>query len=343
MILKSYFMRSILFVFFVFLSNLMTLSFAQKELIAAFYNCENLFDTINAPYFDNDFLPNSSKHWNYQKYKKKLIQLSKVVLSINDWQGPDLIGLCEVENRKVLDDLLLLTPLSFQDYAIVHQDSPDNRGIDVALLYKKSSLKLLEVNFIPVNFTQKHTRPTRDILHIKILTSAQDSLHFFFNHWPSRFGGYVKSQPKRNFVAQLLRTKVDSLLTINTNTKVLIAGDFNDDYQDESIVKYLKVQYELEKSRNNLYSLVVDWKKKYLGTHKFGDHWSFFDQWIVSSNLRNQFLTPYISDSGIVQNEWLFQQDKTGIAQKPYRTYAGNNYLGGFSDHLPIFIKLQLK
>ena len=201
-----------------------------------FYNVENLFDVYNDSLTnDDEFTPEGERNWNNYKFYKKLNNLSKVIISIGEWNPPSVIGFCEIENRFVLNKLIYETPLKSIDYKIIHAESPDRRGIDVAFLYRESRFVPLFYSPIPINFPDDTLSKTRDILYVKGVLAEADTVHFFVNHWPSRYGGYEDSKPRRIFVASVLRSKVDSILSVNRDPNIIIMGDFNDEPWDESI------------------------------------------------------------------------------------------------------------
>lgn len=317
--------------------------FAQtNESIIAFYNVENLFDTIDDPYKnDFEYLPNSKKKWDGEKYKKKLQSISRVILGINDWQGPDVIGLCEIEKRQVLQDLINYTNLQNFNYGIIHEESDDKRGIDVAMLYKKDRFEILNYKYFKIDIGG---RPTRDILYARGVVMKADTIHLFYNHWPSRFGGQSVSEPSRIIAAEFIRGKVDSLNLNFSNPKIVISGDLNDGTDDKSIIEGLKASSELISGKNTLYntsySLQHDLK---LGSHKYKAEWNLFDQMIVSTSLFDSTSTLNMkpTDSFIYSPTWLQVEDELFFGEKPFRTWAGNNYLGGFSDHFAVYIKLR--
>lgn len=322
-------------------------SFGQKKCQVAFYNCENLFDTLHATHKkDYEYLPSSEKNWNTKKYFEKLNHMARVILAIGDWEGPDIIGFCEIENRKVLNDLLQYTVLKQYNYAIIHQESRDVRGIDVACIYKREKFKLVDYNYYQVNLSDS-VSITRDLLHVEGLLENQDTLHMFFNHWPSRYGGQAKSNPKRREVANKLRIYIDSLQEKENQHNILILGDFNDNPTDSSLVHGLGAK--IDSTNNQEYDLLntsyfLQHKMK-LGTHKYKHDWSCFDQIIITQKLLNQKNSTHtkVTNSEVFSPEWLFTEDYEYGGKKPFRTYRGTRYLGGYSDHLPISITLHIK
>jgi predicted extracellular nuclease len=306
-----------------------------------FYNTENFFDTEDDSITnDNDFTPDGKLHWTPDKYKTKLNNTYKVIAGVGGWQPPEIIGLCEIENKQVLNDLLFETPLSKYSYEIVHYDSPDLRGIDVALLFRSDKCRLLskEAIYIPFN--------TRNILFSRLLI-ADDTLNIFVNHWPSRRGGEIESEELRIQVATILRHKVDSLSGINADSKIIIIGDFNDEPGNSSISQTLVALSDYNNIINNqLYNLSANLSaKSKTGTYSYQGQWQIFDQVIVSGSL----LIPGIgletktSNIHIYNPEFLIQTDDRYLSTKPVPTYYGQKYIGGFSDHLPVYLDILHK
>ena len=292
------------------------------SVIVAFYNVENLFDTLNNPNTnDEDFLPYGIHAWNTKRYNQKLSNISRTLSAINNWIGADLIGLCEVENREVLNDLLATLALKNKGYEILHKESPDGRGIDVCALYKPSKIELIDYSFIPIDLPGTF-RTTRDVIYFKGKTLYNDTLHVFYNHWPSRYGGEAVSEAKRIYVSGIVQQKVDSLLKLNPASKVLVMGDFNDGPTNQSMINLTDVGL-----------LNVALENRLPGTHKFQSEWNTFDQCLVSPTI-----TKYIAE--VFCPDWLLMNDEKFSGQKPYRTFNGPNYLGGYSDHLGVVLKM---
>lgn len=312
-----------------------------------FYNVENLFDTFDDTLKnDNEFLPNQKKFWTWQKYQTKLNHIYKVIVAVGGWSPPEIVGLCEVENYFVLKQLLEETPLSKVNYGIIHKNSPDMRGIDVALLYQKDKFRPIYYRAIPINFKKKN-RKTRDILYVKGVANSKDTLHVFINHWPSRWGGQLKSEPKRIFVASVLRNTVDSIYQTNSNANIIITGDFNDTPENKSINSTLDAKVDFSNIHNNqLYNLSSNWLvEEEIGTLKYRDEWSVFDQMIISGAMLNPTNGKLLDkdDAHLFKADFLFEQDEKFLGVKPYRTYHGYRYHGGFSDHLPIYLDLKFR
>ena len=193
-----------------------------------FYNVENLFDTIDAKGVnDNEYLPKNKRNWNAKKYLLKGKNLSRAIKSIDDWTGPDILGLCEVENREVVSDLVNNIDLKKKSFRILHKNSPDPRGIDVCMIYNAKRIQLLQSEFLKVRNNAIRLFNTRDIVYAKVVADKKDTINLYLNHWPSRRGGVAKSRPKRNFAAEVLIRHVDSLLDHQHNAQVVIMGDFN--------------------------------------------------------------------------------------------------------------------
>ena len=318
----------------------------QEKIRFMFYNVENLFDLENDTLInDEDFVAGGSYNWNEYRYREKLRNISKVAINLGEWSIPALIGVCEIENRIVLEDLVNQTSLNKFKYSIVHKDSPDERGIDVALLYRQDIFTPLGFEAINITFPFEPETKTRDILFVtgKI---GEDTLHIFINHWPSRRGGEDVSEPKRIFTGEVLRHKVDSLFSLNKNAKIVITGDFNDEPDNKSIMEGLKAQGDSTKlTPPDLYNYMFGFQKKGFGSYKYRENWNMLDQIIISSGLLHseEKLTTTGNAAHIYQADWLMEEDIRNPGKKPYRTYAGPNYLGGYSDHLPVYLDIWYK
>ncbi len=311
-----------------------------------FYNMENFFDVAKDSLTgDDEYAPGGKRGWTYNRYQRKINNISKVIIRVGGWEPPDIVGLCEVENRYVLTNLTMNSPLKNIGYKIIHRNSPDPRGIDVAMLYRPEKFKPVETEYIGIRFPFDAAARTRDILYVKGLAFNRDTLHVFINHWPSRFGGYTATIAKRNYVAKVLRHKIDSLQQINPDARILIMGDFNDEPTDESVAVVLKAKRDsVNLKQGDLYNMMTGagtgWNH---GTIKDKEIWITIDQFIVSESLldprkgvHGSFNSVYILDA-----PFLLQTDETWFGQKPFRTYYGFKYLGGFSDHLPIYMDLR--
>ncbi len=311
-----------------------------------FYNTENLFDIVNDSLTaDDEYTPTGMRGWSYNRMQRKIINISKVILTVGGWEAPEIIGLCEVENRYVLNNLVMGSPLKNIGYRIIHRDSPDPRGIDVAMLYRPEKFKPLTTGFIPIRFPFDTNARTRDILYVKGVVLKRDTVHIFVNHWPSRFGGYIATIPKRNYVASVLRQKVDSIIAAVPTARIVIMGDLNDEPTDESVAKVLNAKRDsVNLSNIDIYNMMTgagcSWNR---GTIKDRELWITIDQFIVSAallkNTGGLHTTPH--SVHILDAPFLLQPDDAWFGQKPFRTYYGAKYIGGFSDHLPVYLDLS--
>ncbi len=312
-----------------------------------FYNFENLFDIEDdTAKWDEQFLPEGDKHWTYWKYQTKLQNLSKVITATGGWQDAALVGACEIENAFVLEELTTKSPLKKLNYKFIHKESPDKRGIDVALLYQEKHFTPLFYDHIQIDFPDNPRSKTRDILYVKGLAKDKDTLHIFVNHWPSRWGGQMKTEPKRIFVAQTLRKQIDSLFKHTVNPNIIIMGDFNDAPTDLSVMEHLKTNppekiFKDEELYNLLYPLSLTLE----GTHPFHGHWAVLDHMIVSSALLNKDNKIYtkLNSAYPFKADFLLENDEKYGGQKTNRSYVGFKYHGGYSDHLPVILDLFFK
>jgi predicted extracellular nuclease len=317
---------------------------ANQFWFIASYNIENLFDTEDGPNDDAEFLPQSPKQWNQEKYQKKLEKISEVILKMHPNNiGPDVIGLIEVENEKVVQDLMKTGKLSEGKYEVVHYESADKRGIDVALCFKTTSnIKLINSTYYrPYDDTDPNFF-TRDILHVTLLMEKSDTVHFFVNHWPSRRGG-EESEEKRILVADLLEKKIDSLRAINIHAKIIVMGDFNDNPSDWSITETLKAKRNKEEVREgHLWNAMADLASQGKGTHKYKNEWNMLDQFMISHSLVHNKKGIRFHEAFIFNPDFI-QEKEEKYKGSPLRTFVGNKYLGGYSDHFPILLILSKK
>ncbi len=302
-----------------------------------FYNVENMFDPReDSITSDEEYQPTGMRGWTSGRLKQKQINISKVILAVGGWDPPDLIGVCEVENFSVLYGLTNYTPLKNFGYKIIHFDSPDPRGIDVALLYRPQKFKVLKSYPIPIRFPFDTTSRTRDILFVKGIACKRDTVNIFVNHWPSKFGGAMATIPKRNYVASVMRQLSDSLLAVNPGVNILIMGDLNESPFEEGVSTVLRAKMDsVNLQPNDLYDLLAGaglaWNR---GTIKFHETWDAIDHMIVSMPMLAHTTTHGMH---IFEAPFLFQDDEAWFGKKPFRTYYGSKYIGGFSDHLPVY------
>lgn len=317
---------------------------SQQEFKLAFYNVENLFDlTDNPKTLDDEFLPEGAKKWTDQRYQTKLTHLSRVLDSIGNIQ---FLGLAEVENKKVVEDLLNTPAFAKNTFDIVHFDSPDRRGIDVAFAYNKKIFTVEKVDTIGITFPPEIEKDytTRLILHIEGTLNDGSRLHFFVNHWPSRRGGEEKSQPKRLWVAAHLKREVARIFANNTQANIIIMGDFNDEPNNLSISSVLGAlpAHQVQAIPGLLYNLFDQYDANNEGSYRYKGSWNMLDQIIVSGALiMDGKTTLSIEHPAIFHQGWMmYKNSKHG--ETPSRTYGGKRYFGGYSDHLPVSVTFHL-
>ena len=312
----------------------------------AFYNVENLFDTENDSLtFDDDRTPEGKDGWTQIRYKQKVANIAKVLSqigSVTTQTSPDIIGLCEIENKKVLEDLVSHPNLQKMNYGIVHFDSPDERGIDVAFIYKRAV-------FLPTSFQSRrlllqNVDGERDYTRDQLVVGGlldDEQIYCIVNHWPSRSGGAARSKPNRLAAAKLNKRIIDSIVKIDHSAKIISMGDLNDDPIDDSLRKILKTkgnQKDLEE--NDLFNPMEKLFKKGIGSLAYRDKWNLFDQIYLTANLLEKEGGPYrFWKANVFTAPYLFSK-KGKYKGYPFRTYAGGNYTGGYSDHFPVYIHL---
>ena len=308
----------------------------------AFYNVENLFDTQrDTTVMDFEFTPEGGLNWTPDKYRKKLTRLSTVLSRIGRQHGsagPALIGVCEVENRKVLEDLVSQDAVKGMNLQIVHYDSPDRRGIDVALLYNPDLFRFVEAKVLPYHLPERPDYVTRDILMVKGVI-ANEMVHVFVNHWPSRFGG--KSSILREHAASVLRHAVDSIYSSRPEAKIVIMGDFNDDPVDKSIQEVLQAEGKRERvTEQGLYNTMYRHYKRGVGSLGYLAKWNLFDQIIISKPLlSNNSGKLQFWKSEIYNPDYLTTKEGR-YKGYPFRTFSSNLFQDGYSDHFPVLIYL---
>ncbi|MFN2429593.1 MAG: hypothetical protein ABR574_06235, partial [Cryomorphaceae bacterium] len=308
-----------------------------KTAVLAFYNVENLFDTINDPSInDDEFTPDSEKGWNTERYSDKIEKIASTLSGISK-NHPSIIGLCEIENADVLNHLVASEPMAKGKYEIAHFDSPDMRGIDVALLYAKKDFKPSFKKAIRVTLPETE-RPTRDILYVKGTIKKGPEIHVFVNHWPSRYGGADESEYKRLAAAKTLRNQIDSIRALEPNAHIVCMGDFNDYPNNKSVSEILGIG--TEENSLPMCNLMDGLAETHRGSYNYRGNWGFLDQIIVSCSLQNQEL-PNILDGATAPYyvPEMIYTNKNG-KESPSRTYGGPNYYGGYSDHLPVYTVL---
>lgn len=309
-----------------FLSLLLSSFFTFVE-----YNVENVFDTRHDEgKQDTEFLPESTKQWTEKRYWRKLDNIGKAILSCSPDGVPDMVALCEVENDATLRDLTKRSVLRNAGYEYVMTESPDARGIDVALMYSPFSFKLIRSYGIGIKPIEK-MRSTRDILYACGQLVGGDTLHVFVIHAPSRNGGEKASRPFRLCAAERLAQSVDSVRALSPNAKILITGDFND-YHDSPAL--------LQLYRHDLKNITKDAKGQYgvKGTYRYKGEWNSLDHMLVSPAIYNKVESTFIHSP-----KFLLEKDKFYGGYLPKRTYKGMTYQSGYSDHLPLVARFRFE
>jgi predicted extracellular nuclease len=308
------------------------------------YNVENFLD------YRHDSLtavPVGLNGWSGTRYFRKRDNIARVIVAVGGWEPPALVALCEVQNRRVLDDLTLYSSLRRLRYKIAHFESPDPRGIDVALLYRPQFFQPYLEKPIRIRFAADIHRRTRDILYVAGKLRNGDTLHVFVNHFPSRLGGELESESGRLEVAGILRRQVDSLFNRNAQAKVLIMGDFNDYPDNKSVSRVLEaLPDDAPVKERSLYNLCYSTHRAgHIGSYKHASQWGMLDQIIVSVALLDNRASVSVSESParVFDAPFLLENDAKSFGQKPFRTYLGPKFHGGFSDHLPVYLDLLLR
>lgn len=332
------------------------------------YNVENFFDTSPHPTCDDrEFLPEGNRHWTPKRYYHKLQQIAKVIAAAGEWDTPALIGLCEIENDSVLTHLLRRTPLRLQDYRFCSAQTSDRRGIRVALLYQRDKFQYLSHESVAIRFSGKHHKRTRDVLHAWGRLVTGDTLDICVCHFPSRYGGEKESERDRMDAARTLRRVCDSLIQIRRSPSLILMGDFNDTPENRSITEGLaalpyhakrlppkqpvlsKESKESETTLDrkspilyNLFSRPLPHAPR--GSHKYQGIWTQLDQMFVNASLLDASSPIHLQPESmrLFAPPFLLTKDKTWYGLRPFRTYYGFKYEGGFSDHLPILADFEV-
>lgn len=317
--------------------------FSQQELTVLFCNAENLFDPENDPLKDDDaYTPDGDYHWTSSRYWDKLDAISKVIVAANEDQAPVLVGLSEVENQTVLNDLSARSALRNAGYRFVMTDSPDRRGIDVALMYRKSFFRLLAHESLRVNLKPYGGGATRDILHVTGMLENLDTIDVYVCHWPSRYGGTQQTQKLRMCAAQTVRESVDSIFRVRRKPYVIIMGDLNDGPDAVSVREGLNAHPYAQGKNLKDSELVTLMDPLDDGSYKYEGVWDKYDQFIVSASFLNGLGCTEMLDVDIMDLPFLLLDDDKHGGVKPFRTFNGRKYQKGFSDHLPVKLHLGL-
>lgn len=300
------------------------LAASADSLCVVSYNVENLFhpdkDSITE---DDEWTPDGERHWSFARYNRKVENIARVLTNIGEWSGVDVVGLQETENAAVVKKLCYT--LRRGEYGFVHYDSPDRRGIDVALIYKKSRIDTLSSKAISIlipreRLSQHSDLRTRDILYVSALVDKKDTIHFFVCHLPSQRGGAAESAWKRDAARETLQQAVDSVLETNKDAKIIVMGDMNSED--------IRMNGLVDKMGDGL-------QVTGYGTHKYQGRWTYLDHFYVSPSIDN------ISTARVYDAQWIQEPDEKYMGLKPKRTYNGFTYQNGYSDHLPIVLTVS--
>lgn len=329
-------------------SELLSAQGQYRAVVIGFYNLENLFDTIDDPKIrDSEFTPDGSLAWNTEKYQKKLTNMASVLELMGKEHNPDglaLLGVAEVENRAVLEDLVQHPLIASKQWQIVHYDSPDGRGIDVGLLYNPRYFRVLESRSVPANLLNLDGKPlrSRDILYVKGILDG-DTTHIMVNHWPSRRGSESATRPLRNGFAAINKSIADSIVQSDSAARILIMGDMNDNPDNESMKKILSAKKKTDQlSVGDFFNPFYEKFSKGIGTLAYQDSWSLFDQIVLSYGYVAQKYQKqrYSYKSAHIVNKPFMQQKSGRFKGYPLRTFDGETFINGYSDHFPVYVVL---
>ena len=310
---------------------------ASNLFTIAFYNLENLFDTKDDPHkLDDDFTPKGFKKWTPKRYRKKIRKLSRTLSHLGvkeSSRGPVLIGLAELENKRVIEDLINAPSLRDKGYEYVHYDSPDERGIDTALLYDPKHFKVITSEKIPlmVNNLNGVRDATRDILYVKGHLNGEE-IHLFVNHWPSRRDGDTETAYKRIIAAETIHTFMHKLEEGELTPNFVVMGDFNDGPADKSIQTLVN-----GKKLYNPMEVLINMRR---GSANYNQRWSLFDQIILSNTFFNKEAGTHSFAHANIFDDRFLKEWNGRYKGNPFRTYVGRKYLGGYSDHFPVYVQL---
>lgn len=303
-------------IFLIFAFVIQSAVLAQDSLTIISYNVENLFDCQHDTLKnDSSFLPDGMHHWTYYRYQTKLDRIAQVIVNISGWESAALVSLCEVENTRCLRDLCYR--LKRFHYKYVHYESDDERGVDVALLYDSTKVKVLKSKPLKVDLNGDRTR---DVLYACCLLNKRDTIHTMVCHLPSQLGGGATTHWKRQAAKQVIQQQIDSIYSVQPEATIVVMGDMNSEAKDDL------------QGMNNL---MIGLAKEGKGTHKYHGIWSCLDQFYVSSRLLEK------AGARIFAPAWLQEEDTKYLDLQPKRTYVGFRYHNGYSDHLPIVLKIK--
>lgn len=334
------YLKFLIIILFLFCEDVYSQENTSQQIRIMFYNVENAFDTVDdTSTNDDDFLPGGMMRWNQSRYEKKINSLYKTIIAAGGWSPPEIVAFCEVENRKVLEDLVYGTYLSKYNYSIIHEDSPDRRGIDVCLIFRKNIIDVAGYDYwIPESTRDGFT--SRSVLYVKM--AYRDTIHLIVNHWPSRKGGVLAGEDLRMKIASMIKEKTDSISGHSAEgASIIMLGDFNCTPDDQE----MKMLVSQQSDSNTFVNLAVKKADEGLGTYRYMGTWEMIDQVLVSERLfsgkkglytNNELLT-------IFKPEFLLIKDPKYPGSSPFSTYRGYRYQGGFSDHLPVIVDLRLR
>lgn len=321
-------------------------STTPQRVTVAFYNLENLFDTIDQENNDEEFLPNGANRWTPERYQHKLRNMSHVI-SLIGGDEPAIIGVAEIENRGVLEDLIAQDSLRDKHYDIVHYDSPDRRGIDCAILYQPEVYKVFASGVRAVEIPNEPWIKTRDVVYASGLLDGE-IVHVLVGHWPSRSGGEAVSLHRRMAAARTMRSVADSLYTLFPGSKVIMMGDFNDDPISPSVRDGLGVQNHPDQTKPaDYYTPMLQLYNKGMGTLAYRDVWNLFDIIVVNGELIGSnpttwqlYRDPETTDMAFIFKQPFMIQQSGQYKGYTLRTFVGGQWQGGYSDHFPVYVYL---
>lgn len=321
------------------------LLFSQKSITVALYNCENFFDTKDDPNKnDDEFLPTSKLKWDEERYMNKLNKVAQVLDSTALSEAlPTIVGLVEIENLEVLKDLIAKSQFANKNYDAICTDSPDERSIDVGLLFDKDIFQLIEFKELNATNPELGDYKTRNVLHATLKSKKGELVYVFVNHWPSRREGVEVSEPRRVFAAQQVRNKINEIQAKDINAKIIVMGDFNDHPDNKSVFETLMAK-DKPNDKKELFNPYASLDANKQGTHYFDKEWRVLDQIIISqgfSESKKGYRYKPNSASILRKDFVLYKNPKTG-EERPNRTYSGEKYFNGYSDHLAVYIELFL-
>ena len=322
----------------------------ENDIAIAFYNCENFFDTIHNPAKeDEEFTPEGKMHYTQKIYEQKQHNIATVIQSMGGDDGPAIIGMAEVENNTVLNDLIQQPEIEKRHYKYEWFDGPDPRGINVAMLYNPKYFRVLKAEPLHVDLTGVNGKSlTRDVLHVHGILSG-DTVDVFVNHWPSRRGGEDESVPKRAIAAKVDKEAVDKVMQHGPNAEVIVMGDFNDNPNDNSILEILGARgAQSEVTASGLYDPFINIFKSGAGTEEYRHSWNLFDQVIISGAFlsqrdpfgQNKAHKLHYDDAEIYKPDFIIDHYK-GHEGEPHRSFVGTHWINGYSDHFPVILYLS--